>query len=148
MATLFTRIINGELPGRFVWADPVCVAFASINPLTDGHMLVVPRQETERFTELDEQTLSHVMVVAQRIGRAQERVFGAPRAMLAIAGLEVPHTHVHVFPAWTEGQLNFALARQDVPPDELDAATERVRAGLRELGFGQFVPSQMDSPEL
>lgn len=144
MATIFSKIIAGEIPGNFAWSDEFCVAFASINPISDGHLLVVPREEVSRFTDADDQLLAHLMSVAAKIGRAQEKAFDAPRAALIIAGFEVPHLHVHVIPAWGEKELTFANARQDVDPEELRAATEKVRAQLIADGYGDHVPARVD----
>ncbi|SJM53452.1 HIT family protein [Actinomycetales bacterium JB111] len=140
MATLFTRIIDGEIPGRFVWADDLCVAFLSVGPHTEGHSLVVPRAEIDNFTEAEPELVAHLTRVAQVIGRAQRAATGAPRAMVAIAGFEVPHLHVHVFPAWDEKVLNPAVARSDVPDDEMDSAAERLRSALRSAGHADNVP--------
>ena len=129
MSTLFTRIINGELPGRFVYTDDQVVAFLSIAPLNPGHTLVVPRAEVDQWTDADGPLLHHLMDVAQRIGDAAKRAFEAPRAGVVIAGLEVPHLHVHVFPAWSEGDFNFARAKP-ATDEELDGAAGRLRAAL------------------
>ena len=129
MATVFTRIINGELPGRFVYTDDLVVAFLSIMPLTEGHTLVVPRQEVDQWTDAGESLLHHCMDVARRIGNAAKQAFGAPRAGLVIAGLEVPHLHVHVFPAWSLEDFSFARAKP-AADTELDAAAARLRAAL------------------
>ena len=99
MATLFTKIIQGEIPGQIVWSDDVCAAFLDVSPLTRGHALVVPLVEVDRWTDLDSTTMAHLMEVAARIGRAQVEVFGGERAGVIIQGFEVPHAHVHVFPA-------------------------------------------------
>jgi diadenosine tetraphosphate (Ap4A) HIT family hydrolase len=129
MATVFTRIINGELPGRFVYTDDLVVAFLSIMPLTAGHTLVVPRQEVDEWTDADESLLHHCMDVARRIGNAAKQAFGAPRAGLVIAGLEVPHLHVHVFPVWSLEDFSFALASPATDTD-LDEAAARLRTAL------------------
>ena len=129
MATVFTRIINGELPGRFVYTDDLVVAFLSIMPLTPGHTLVVPRQEVDQWTDAGEPLLHHCMDVARRIANAAKQAFGAPRAGLVIAGLEVPHLHVHVFPAWSLEDFSFARAKQATDA-ELDEAAARLRAAL------------------
>jgi diadenosine tetraphosphate (Ap4A) HIT family hydrolase len=129
MPTLFTRIINGELPGRFVYTDDRVVAFLSIAPLTAGHTLVVPRQEIDQWTDADESLLHHCMDVARRIGEAAKAAFGAPRAGLVIAGFEVPHMHVHVFPAWTMENFDFGQAKP-ATEEELDAAAARLRGAL------------------
>ncbi|AYD89988.1 HIT family protein [Actinomyces sp. 2119] len=144
--TLFTRIINGEVPGRFVWADELCVAFATIEPHTDGHVLVVPRHQVDSFTEAPEDLVAHLAVVARRVGATQTRVFQASRAGLVVAGYGVDHLHLHVLPIRSEADLSFSSARHDVPGEELDAAMERLRAGLREDGWGEFVPSHLGSP--
>ncbi len=148
MTTLFTRIIDGEIPGRFVWADDRAVAFGTIAPLADGHVLVVPRAEVASFTEADDDLLAHLAVVAKRVGRAQQAAWDAPRAALLVAGFEVPHLHLHVVPAWGEAELSFANARHDVPAEQLDAAAERLRDTLRAAGEGAHVPARLDSPAL
>ena len=129
MATVFTRIINGELPGRFVYTDDLVVAFLSIMPLTAGHTLVVPRQEVDEWTDAGEPLLHHCMDVARRIGNAAKQAFGAPRAGLVIAGLEVPHLHVHVFPVWSLEDFSFTRAKPATDA-ELDEAAARLRTAL------------------
>lgn len=148
MITLFNRIIDGELPGRFAWADDECVVFASINPISDGHLLVVPRAAVARFTDAPDELLAHLMRVAAIIGRAQQQAFDAPRAALIVAGFEIPHLHLHVVPAWGEDELSFARARREVPDTELRAATERVRAVLAGQGFEANVPPDIESSAL
>jgi diadenosine tetraphosphate (Ap4A) HIT family hydrolase len=130
VASIFTKIIDGELPGRFVYTDDLVVAFLSIAPATTGHTLVVPRQEIDEWTDADAELLAHCMKVAQRIGQAAKRAFDAPRAALLIAGFEVPHMHVHVFPAWS--MADFELTGLPVEPDQakLDDAADRLRAAL------------------
>ena len=99
MATVFTKIINGELPGRFVYEDDDIVAFLTIAPITVGHTLVVPRAEIDNWQDVEPAVFGRVMEVSQLIGKAVCKAFGAERAGVIIAGLEVPHLHVHVFPA-------------------------------------------------
>ncbi|MEU3981753.1 HIT family protein [Streptomyces sp. NPDC026672] len=139
MSTLFSRILDGELPARFVWQDPDVAAFLSIAPLTPGHTLVVPRQEVDQWTDADGAVLARCVTVAQAIGRGVRRAWDAPRAGLVIAGFEVPHLHVHVAPAW--GMADFDFSRAQVEKDEaaLDEAATRLRSALRELGFGEYV---------
>ena len=130
MPTLFTRIIDGDLPGRFVWQDEHAVAFLSIAPLTAGHTLVVPRAEVDDWTDLEPQLLAHVMTVSRTIGAALKRAFDAPRAGLVVAGFEVPHAHVHVFPAWQMSDFDFGRIDPDVSAQELDANQKRILAAL------------------
>lgn len=138
---MFTRIIDGELPARFVWADEVAVAFMTAAPITDGHALVVPREPVDQFTDADDALLAHLSALAKVVGRAQRAAFSAPRAAVLVAGFEVPHLHLHVLPAWGEQDLRFDHARPDAGADELDAAAERLRASLRAAGHGARVPS-------
>lgn len=142
MSTLFTKIIDGELPGRFVWKDADAVAFLSIGPITDGHVLVVPRREVDAWTDAEPALVAHVVEVARIIGRAQVRVFGAERAGLMVAGFEVPHMHVHVWP--TNSLADFDLSRADSDPDPggLDANADRLRAALREDGHADNIPAE------
>lgn len=139
--TLFTRIVEGELPGRFVWLDEVAVVFLTTAPVTDGHALVVPRAEVDAFTDAPDDLLAHLVVVAKAVGRAQRAAWSAPRAALVVAGFEVPHLHLHVLPAWGEAELSFANARSDVPAVELATAGDRLRGALRELGHTARVPA-------
>jgi diadenosine tetraphosphate (Ap4A) HIT family hydrolase len=133
--TIFTRIINGELPGEFVWADDRCVAFLSINPITSGHAVVVPRVEIDHWLDLDPELAAHLMVVSHTVGLAQMRAFDAPRVGLEIAGFEVPHCHLHVLPIWGEADLHLANSARSVEPGELAANAERIRVALTELGL-------------
>lgn len=141
MSTLFSKIINGDIPGRFIWQDADCVSFLTIGPLTDGHALVVPRLEVDKWTDASPELVAKLMGVAQTIGQAQVAAFGAPRAGVIIAGFEVEHLHIHVFPAY--GLDNFSFAAVDNNPDPLvmDASAEKLRTALRSAGHGEFVPA-------
>jgi diadenosine tetraphosphate (Ap4A) HIT family hydrolase len=134
MPTVFSRIIAGELPARFVWADDYAVAFLSVNPLGPGHTLVVPRAEVDHWIDLEPDVNAHLMRVSQQIAIAQQRAFSPERVGLIIAGLEVPHTHVHVIPIDGMEDLNFANVNPDTPPEELGAAAGKIRAALRDAG--------------
>jgi histidine triad (HIT) family protein len=130
MTTIFSRIIAGELPGHFVYRDDTVVAFLSIGPITTGHTLVVPVAEVDHWIDLDDDTVAHLNVVAKRVGRAQVAAFGAERVALIIAGLEVPHTHLHVLPIHTESDIDFKKARTDVPAEELAEVAATLRAAI------------------
>lgn len=140
MPTLFTKIIEGELPGRFVWSDDRAVAFLSINPLGSGHTLVVPRDEVDHWIDAEPDLLAHLMDVAHAIGQAVQDVWRPPRVGLIVAGFEVPHLHVHVFPAWEMAGFDFANAATTVDPAEQDWNRDQLRAALRENGYGARVP--------
>jgi histidine triad (HIT) family protein len=134
MASIFTRIIDGEVPGVFVWRDERCVAFLSINPMHPGHTLVVPREEVDHWIDLDPELTAHLFGVAQTIGRAQDRALGARRIGVLVVGDEVPHVHVHVVPFDSAGELSFARADPNPSPSSLEAAAEKIRGALRDLG--------------
>lgn len=141
MSTLFTKIINGEIPGRFVWKDPEVVAFLTVAPLAAGHTLVVPVKEVDRWTDAGPETVANVMEVARRIGAVQVEAFEAPRAGLIVAGYEINHMHVHVWPSHSMADFDFSNADSHPDPADLDASAEKIRAGLREAGYGDSVPA-------
>ena len=130
MPSVFSRILAGELPGRFVHTDERCAAFLTIAPITPGHTLVVPREEVDHWTDLDPDLAAHLFVVAQRMGRGLKAAFRPARVGLVIAGLEVPHTHLHVVGLDTMADLDFGRADPGVDPAALDDAAERLRAAL------------------
>ena len=134
MATVFTKIIEGDLPGRFVWRDDRCVAFLSINPLRHGHALVVPIDEVDHWLDLDPALNTHLMDVSQRIGQAQMEVFSPTRVGLMIAGLEVPHVHLHVVPIDGVHDMDFANAAREPDPAAMDQARDDLVAALRAAG--------------
>lgn len=140
MSTIFTQIIKGEIPSRMVWSDDSCVGFLSINPLGPGHSLVVPRAEVERWTECDPDLLAHLTLVARTIAQAIETVWEPPRTGLSIAGFDVPHLHLHVFPAWSLDSFDFATAADDVDAAEQDGYADQLREALRSAGHGACVP--------
>lgn len=139
MPSVFTRIIEGELPGRFVWRDEEVVAFLSIAPLSPGHTLVVPRVEVDHWLDLDAATWQRVSEVTRVVGLAIQQAFDPPRVGTAIAGFEVPHCHVHVAALRELADLDFARADTDPDPADLDDAAERLRAALRALGHDAHV---------
>ncbi|MBF6343463.1 HIT family protein [Nocardia cyriacigeorgica] len=140
MASVFSAIIAGQLPGRFVWEDDEFVGFLTIAPVTQGHTLVVPRAEIDQWQDVEPETFARLNGVAQKVGQAVRAAFDAPRAGLLIAGLEVPHLHVHVFPAFTMGNFDISGADPNPSPESLDEAQAKIKQALRELGYGANVP--------
>lgn len=132
MTTLFSRIIARELPGHFVYEDDHVVGLLTIAPIRPGHTLVVPRVEVDQWTDAEPGLLVHCTAVAQQIGRAVKVAFGAPRAALIVAGFEVEHLHLHVYPVWGLDDLDFDKAAQGVGAEELDDAATRIRAALED----------------
>jgi histidine triad (HIT) family protein len=134
VASVFTRVINGELPARFVWQDEQAVAFLSNRPLRPGHTLVVPRMEVDHWLDADPQLLMHLTKIAQVVGRAQMDVFKPLRIGVMIAGLEVPHLHIHVVPI--RGMQDLDFGNQDPNPDAkmMDEAAQALRDEIQKLG--------------
>lgn len=130
MPTIFTQIINGDLPGRIVWSDERVAAFLTIAPLTAGHTLVVPREEIDDWTELPADLHGHLMSVSHTIGAALKKAYNSPRVGLVIAGFEVPHAHVHVFPAYEMADFDFSRVDPNVPAERLDEDLKRIQAAL------------------
>ena len=137
MPTLFTRIIEGELPARFVWKDESAVAFLTIEPLRPGHTLVVPREEVDHWLDADVSLRNHLMAVCHAIGRAIERAYRPPKIGLLLAGLEVPHLHFHVFPLYELSDIDVAKVDRRPRPEDLDAAAKKIRTALAELGYSE-----------
>ncbi|MCE4264616.1 MULTISPECIES: HIT family protein [Rhodococcus] len=142
MPSVFSAIINGDLPGRFVWEDDDVVAFLTIAPVTQGHVLVVPRTEVDQWQDVDPELFAKVTAVARTMGQAVRKAFDAPRAGLLIAGLEVPHLHVHVFPAYTMGNFDISGADPSPSPESLEDAQARLKAALREIGHTSNVSAR------
>ncbi len=137
MPTIFTQIIEGRLPARFVWRDDLCVAFLSNRPLRPGHTLVVPRDEIDHWLDLDPTLLCHLAETAQAIGKAQMEGFKPERVGVMLAGLEVPHCHFHVVPIRGLHDLDFGNQDPDPDPAIMDDAAETIRRELQKLGYSQ-----------
>lgn len=133
MASLFTKIINGEIPGRFIWSDDICVAFLTIEPRTPGHTLIVPRVEVDQWVDLDQATATHCFTVAQTIGHAQREEFTAQRIGFLIEGYEVAHAHLHVWPSQSPADFE-PVAAVPGTTAALDDAAQRLRSRLRGQG--------------
>ena len=137
MASVFTQIIDGEIPGRIIWRDATCVAMIDIRPLNRGHVLVIPVAEVDRWTDLPAEVVAHCTSVAHAVGRAQMAVLSPTRIGLMIAGFEVPHTHLHVVPLENMGHLDFAQADVDADSADLDALADLLRDALQAGGHAE-----------
>ena len=130
MPTIFTRIIDGDIPGTFVWRDERCVVFMSINPMAPGHALVVPIEEIDHWVDAPPDLTAHLFEVAHRIGRAQAAAFDCEKVGMIIAGYEVPHTHIHLVPTNDMSELSFANAATSVDRDDLESWADAIRTAL------------------
>lgn len=130
MTTIFTRIINGDIPGTFVYRDDLCVAFLSINPMADGHVLVVPIEEVDHWIDLSPELSAHLFKVSHHISQALARAFPCERVGLIIAGYEVNHCHIHLIPTQSMSQLNFANAAASISRETLETNAMRITEAL------------------
>ena len=133
MTTIFTRIIEGQIPGTFVYRDAQCVAFLSINPLAAGHVLVVPIQEVDHWIDMSPELSAHMFTVSHRISRAISDSFPCTRVGLIIAGYEINHCHIHLIPTNTMEQLNFANAAPNIDRDTLESHAELLIQALSHI---------------
>ncbi len=131
MATIFTKIIKGEIPSYKVAEDDRFYAFLDINPLHEGHTLVVPKQETDYIFDLDDATLSDLILFSKKVGRAIEKAVPCQRIGIAVIGLEVPHCHVHLVPMNTMDDINFTRPKLKFTPEQFRETQERIAAHFR-----------------
>ena len=129
MASVFTMIMEGKIPGNFVYQDDLAVAILTIQPIREGHVLVIPRAEVDQWSDLPEETAAHLMKVSQKIANAIKPLFPCKRVGLMIAGLEVPHTHIHLVPMDSMEDLSFAKAK-NADADALKKVAEKIRAAM------------------
>ena len=129
MASVFSMILAGELPGHFVWKDDEAFAIMTIQPVREGHVLLIPRQEIDHWDDLPEALAAHLMGVAQRIARGIKTAYPSKRVGMAIVGLEVPHTHLHLYPIDEMSDFSFANSRP-ASAEQLAGAAARIRAAL------------------
>ncbi|WP_237060737.1 HIT family protein [Microbulbifer sediminum] len=136
MASIFTQIINGELPGHFIWRDDRAVAIMTISPIKPGHCLVIPIEEVNHWDDVPEDLSAHLMHVAQRVAKGIKEVYQPRRVGVMVAGLEVPHTHIHLVPVDALDDFDFSKQRP-AEADVLAAEAEKVRGALVQLGFSE-----------
>lgn len=129
MASIFTRIIDQELPGHFVWEDERCVAIMTLNPMKPGHVLVIPRLEIDHWDDLPSELAAHLMAVSQRLAKALKRAFPCQRVGLLVVGLEVPHVHLHLVPLEAMQDIRVEGLPQ-AGAEELASAAARIREAL------------------
>ncbi len=130
MATIFTRIINGEIPCYKVAENDSYFAFLDINPLAKGHTLVIPKVEDDYIFNLDDETYAGLMMFAKKVAKAQKLAIPCKRIGVAVLGMEVPHVHVHLVPMQHEGDMNFANQKQQFSPEEMQQIAESIAAKM------------------
>lgn len=130
MATIFSRIIAGEIPGYKVAEDDLFYAFLDINPLVKGHTLVVPKKEVDYIFDLDDNDLAAMHVFAKKVAKAIEKAVPCQRVGVSVIGLEVPHAHIHLIPINGESDMNIANPKLKLSPEEFAAIASAIRAAF------------------
>ena len=130
MATIFSRIISGEIPSYKVAEDEKHFAFLDINPLAKGHTLVVPKKEADYIFELNDQELSDLILFSKRVAVAIEKAVPCQRVGLAVIGLEVPHTHIHLVPINKESDIYFGREKLTLTKEEFEETAQQIRAAF------------------
>jgi len=129
MASIFTRIVKGEIPCHKVYEDEKYLSFLSIRPIAPGHTLVIPKREIDYFFDIEDGELSGLMAVSKKLAKAIEKAVPCIKIGVMVAGLEVPHAHVHLIPINSVNDLSFARAK-DASNEELAAMAQKIRAFL------------------
>lgn len=135
MATLFTKIVQGEIPSYKIAEDENFFAFLDIHPLAKGHTLVIPKQETDYLFDLDDSMLSEMMIFSKKIAKAIEKVIPCNRIGVAVLGLEVPHAHIHLVPINSEADISFSRPKLKLSSEEFEEIASKIRAALSDLPF-------------
>lgn len=130
MPSIFTKIINREIPGYVVAEDDKYIAFLDINPLVLGHTLIVPKKEVDYIFDLEDDTLSGLTLFAKKVAVAVKKVVPCKRIGVAVIGLEVPHTHIHLVPMNSMGDINFTRAKLTPSKEELADVTAKIKGAL------------------
>ena len=130
MASIFTRIINGEIPSYKIAENDRYIAILDAFPLVKGHVLVIPKQEVDKLFELDKETYSGLMDFVYDIAQAVEKAIPCLRVGVAVIGLEVPHVHVHLVPLNTMNDINFTQPKMKVSPEEMNEISEKIKSYL------------------
>lgn len=134
MATIFSRIIQGEIPSFKIAENELFFAFLDINPLVKGHVLVVPKMETDKIFDLPGNYLADMLLFAKPIAKAVEQAFECKRCGISVIGLEVPHAHMHIVPINSADDLNFTRPKLEISMDDLKEVQEAILLQLSRLG--------------
>ncbi|MDG2176486.1 MAG: HIT family protein [Gammaproteobacteria bacterium] len=134
MASIFTKIINREIPGHFVWEDDLCFSIMTIQPIKQGHLMVIPKEEVDHWDDVPETTATHLMAVSQKIAKAIKAVIPCKRIGVSIVGIEVPHTHIHLMPMDTTADMDFKNS-QEMSHDLLADTAASIREILVSQGY-------------
>ncbi len=134
MASIFSKILSREIPGHFVWEDSQCFSIMTIQPIREGHLMVIPKLEVNHWDDVPAETAAHLMQVAQKIAKAMKAVIPCKRIGVSVIGLEVPHTHIHLIPIDNMGDMDFSQAGP-VSDKKLAATAKMITKALQARGF-------------
>ena len=126
MATIFTKIVKGEIPSHKVFENEKFYAFLDINPLTKGHTLVIPKKEVDYLFDIDDALLSEMILVSKRIAKAIEKAISCTRVGMMVIGLEVLHAHIHLIPIQNEGDMNLSNKRVELSKEEFEKIAKEI----------------------
>lgn len=131
MASIFTKIVNREIPAHIVAENEEFLAFLDINPLVEGHTLVIPKKEIDYIFDLDDELLSKIHLFSKKVAKAIESVISCERIGVSVIGLEVPHAHVHLIPMNTMDDMNFSRMKLSPSNEELAATAEKISKAFK-----------------
>lgn len=130
MASIFTKIIQGEIPCHKIAENDRFLAFLDVFPLVNGHVLVIPKKETDYIFDIDDSELGDMMVFAKKVAKAQRKAIACKRIGIAVIGLEVPHAHIHLVPMNTVNDINFTMPKLTPSKEQLETVAAAIRAEL------------------
>ncbi len=130
MASIFSKIVAGDIPAYKVAESNEFLAFLDINPLVEGHLLVIPKKEVDRLFDLDDETYTGLMIFAKIIATAMKKVIACDRIGVTVMGLEVPHAHIHLIPLNGMRDMDFTRPKLNFTPEEFQAIADRIREAL------------------
>lgn len=130
MATIFTKIVNGEIPSYKIAENDKFYAFLDINPLAKGHTLVIPKQETDYILDIDDEQYKDLFAFAKRVGKAIEKVIECKKVGITVIGLEVPHAHIHMIPINTIYDMDFKQPKLQLAPEEFEQIANDIRTAF------------------
>lgn len=133
MASIFTKIINREIPAHIVAENADCLAFLDINPLVEGHVLVVPKVEVDYIFDLDDETLSKLNLFAAKVAKGIKEAIPCKRVGVCVIGLEVPHTHIHLVPLNQMDDINFSRPKLNPENEQLLKVADKIREAINQI---------------
>jgi histidine triad (HIT) family protein len=132
MASIFSRIVAGQVPCFKIYEDELTFAFLDIQPLTQGHTLLIPKREVDQFYELDEAELVAIALASKKIASALQKVSGCVRICSVVAGYEVPHAHLHLVPTWSMSDISFSKPKLKLSGEQMESIASKIRQELAE----------------